>query len=272
MKRALILLVLMFSANANAFECTANDNWVFDYDMNQFGGGSYLNCGAYPADDSLRVLTYRTEGRDFGFGVGRSHRLWRVLLAKADKPRVVASATLHLWEDNNIDSTMEVDGDVFYVDKANYPLNATTNAFAIRMDLGRDSYCRDVVRDQFVTLFVREGNKLKPVLKHLPLKQDLVVDGTPCSRYDYSRTARGEGRLTLLESKTNGYRDIKLTTTALYETYDELAQQEVDENDPGQWEESFKPETRQFETTLKFNGHRYPVIWEELPSKEWWQQ
>ncbi|BDY05200.1 hypothetical protein [Ferrimonas sp. YFM] len=269
MKRALILSALMLSTSAFA-ECTDNDWWVWEEDTNKFGGGMFGNCGAYPADDSLRVITYRTWGLDSG--IGRENQLWRVVLAKADKPEVVASVTLNLWEDNNIQLEEELEGEVFYVDKADYPLNDTTNAFAVRIDLGRDAYCRDVGRDQFVTLFVREGNKLKPVLKHLPLKQDLVVDGSPCSRYDYSRTARGEGRLTLLESKTNGYRDLKLTTTALYETYDELAQQEVDENDTGQWEESFKPETRQFETTLKFNGHRYPVIWEELPSKEWWQQ
>ncbi|USD35896.1 hypothetical protein [Ferrimonas sp. SCSIO 43195] len=270
MKPTLLLSALLLSGSALAGnDCTGNDVWVFENDTNKFGGGTFGNCGAYPADESLRVVTYTSwaDGE-----MGQRHLIWRVLLTKADKPDVVASATLNLWEGPNMVLREEVEEPLFFVDKANYPLNASTNAFAVRADLGPDSYCRDVSRDQFVTLFVRDGRQLKPVLKHLPLKQSLVVEGSPCSRYDYSKTARGEGRLTLLDTVTNGYRDLKFTTTAVYESYDELSQQQVDETDPGQWEASFKPETRQFDTTLKFDGHRYPVEWQQLPSKAWWQQ
>ncbi|TKB56609.1 PA3715 family protein [Ferrimonas aestuarii] len=269
MKPAILVAALLFSGSVFA-ECTEMDTWVWEEDSNQFGGGSLHTCGAYPADESLRVISYHTWAENYG--TGKQTLLWRVLLAKADRPQVVASTNLRLWGGALIDLDEEQIQDRFFIDKANYPLNDTTNAFAIRADLGMNDYCQTLVRDQFVTLFVRQGDALKPVMKYLPLKQELVTEGSPCSREGYSKTLKGEGRLELLDTKTNGYRDLRLSTTAVLESYDEMAQESVDESAPGQWEESFKRETLQFDTVLKFDGHRYPVQWEALPAKTWWQQ
>lgn len=269
MKARILIAALLFSGSAFA-ECTSNDVWVWEKDTNQFGGGSLHTCGAYPADKSLRVISYHTWAENYG--TGKQTLLWRVLLAKADQPQVVASTNLRLWGGVMIDLDDEQASDRFFIEQANYPLNETTNAFAIRADLGQSDYCQTLVRDQFVTLFVREGNALKALIKYLPLKQALVSDGSPCSRDGYGKMLKGEGHLQLLDSKTNGYRDLRLSTTAVRESYDDIVPESLDDNASEPSEGAFKRETLQFNTTLKFDGQRYPVQWEVLPAKEWWQQ
>ncbi len=269
MKKFFLMSALLFCGSAFADStCSDNAYRALERDSNQFRNSRFWTCDSYPADDSLEVMLYHTwvDGKD-----GERHLMLRVLLVKTETPEVVASGNLHIWEGPNIRVREgDYDPEAFTIDNTNYPLNESTNAFAIRADIAGDDYCSDIVRDQFVTLFVREGKTLKPVLKHLPLQQRYVVEGTACDRYGDKKTLHGQGQLSLADTETNGYRDLILSTETVTDVYDQSSMEDLSEGEMLE-EESSGIETKVYKTTLKFDGHRYPVKWEELPAKEWWQ-
>ncbi|TXT34453.1 MAG: hypothetical protein FD135_5287 [Comamonadaceae bacterium] len=129
------------------------------------------------------------------------------------------------------------------LDTARYHLTPNVRAFGVRMSIAYSPrYAEGGSSDQ-LTLFVEEGNKLRPVLSDLAMSSWEMLDSNgcfdqpenselPCVIEDQTRT------LALAPSSTNGWRDLELTTMTT----------QRDSGVPGK---------RQVEKTLRYLKNKY---------------
>ncbi len=91
-----------------------------------------------------------------------------------------------------------------------------------------------------------------------PMLHTYIRKGVPClpEKIDLEQ---GISYIQVLLGMSNGLHDLRVVTKAKTETIE----QDGTSQTSGQ---------RTLSTTLRFNGHEYPVgEWNNLPSKEWWK-
>ncbi|GIU38122.1 hypothetical protein L2719_07235 [Shewanella schlegeliana] len=187
--------------------------------------------------------------------------LWRVILVNRYSNKVEARYTGVMQEN----SAIKVHSDTNSIVHGEYALNDNTPALGLILDLvnydnspqsQQHGDYQAFKTNRFMTLFVQQGHKLRPVLKHLPL--DYEIEGT-----DMQGSNGGvylhygvQGKIEVLATSSHGYHDLKLMTQGQqYRTDGEYDQ----------------VEPIHFSSELKFDGTRYPVITERLPAPEFWQ-
>lgn len=141
------------------------------------------------------------------------------------------------------------------LDTAKYQLTPHVRAFGYRItNPGSCPSCNQA--DDRLTLLVREGKKLRPVLSSLAMLRDRTLDG--CKGFQTSPQSYMEvGFLTLgIEKSSNhGYADLLLKTEISYATNGSYTGNHV------------FPEPKPAYYTLRYDGKRYRA---EEESRPWW--
>lgn len=213
-------------------------------------------CRVLPHNKEQALLSYFQyyQSDEDGF----SSNLWRVLLVNRYSNKVEASYTGVIQESSAIKSH----SDSISIDSASYRLNDNTRALGLVLDLAnhdtspQEYEYRAFKTNRFLSLFVQEGDKLRPVLKHLPLDYELEgtdTAGSNCGGYLHYGV---QGRVEVLSTTSHGYHDLKLVTQGQQYSTD------------GEYDQT---EEISFSTELNYSGSRYPVITEQLPAAEFWQ-
>lgn len=189
---------------------------------------------------------------------GYFSNLWRVLLVNRYSNKVEASYTGVIQES----STIKSHSDSNSIDSREYALSDNTQAFGLILDLANydssppEQEYRAFKTNRFLSLFVQEGDKLRPVLKHLPLDYQIEAADTGGSNGGVYLHYGVQGRVEVLPTSSHGYHDLKLVTQGQQYRTD------------GEYDQT---EAISFSTELNYNGSRYPVISELLPAPEFWQ-
>lgn len=165
-------------------------------------------CKAWPSDTTKRLAAIA-----FVTGAGepgeRSLQL-RVAMLEADSGKVLAGYAQELGED----AALELDTDSLRLDTARYDLAPGTRALGVVVrSVARGPSCPDFHSNDALTLLVREGRTLRPVLQRdLTLWQR--VQGEPCS-WGRGRviSERASMHLAMAGQVHAGYADIVLTAT-----------------------------------------------------------
>lgn len=198
-------------------------------------------CKAWPYDAAVRLAAIAF---DTGTGVAapgdRALQL-RVAMLEADSGKVLAGYTQELGED----AALELDAGSLRLDTARYDLAPGTRAIGVVVrSVARGPSCPDFDSNDALTLLVRDGRRLRPLLQHdLSLWQR--VRGEPCSV--------GQGRVVSESAKLQlamaaqahaGYADIVLTADIV--TFDTAP----DGN-------TSTERTRRTRQLLRYDGNRY---------------
>ncbi|MCH7376537.1 hypothetical protein MM182_14320 [Aeromonas sp. MR19] len=178
--------------------------------------------------------------------------LWRVELISQGKVRQQFE---ELIEE---DASIRIGSSSIWLDTAPYLLAKGERAFGVRLDIGYGPSCADGYRSRFLHLFRQHNRTLQRVMNGAPMLHTYIRKGVPClpEKIDLEQ---GISYIQVLPNMSNGLHDLKVVTKAKTETH----------NPDG----SSRPVSqRTLSTTLRFNGHEYPIgEWNNLPSKEWWK-
>ncbi|KFN19294.1 hypothetical protein JM66_09900 [Aeromonas bestiarum] len=91
-----------------------------------------------------------------------------------------------------------------------------------------------------------------------PMLHTYIRKGMPCSPEPID-LERGVSYIQVMPEMSNGLHDLKVVTKAKTETVEQDGSSQTSSQ-------------RTLSTTLRFNGHEYPIgEWDNLPSKEWWK-
>jgi hypothetical protein len=166
-------------------------------------------CKRWPGSDNLSIAAYL-------FGAGEYQKLLAVALLNADA-RVVASYT----------KTVDSEGDRYRrdslrLDTAPYKLNAHTRAFGLDVERDQNRHCVEAGDGPERTLFVREGNRLRPVLGPVMVTQWSTVDNGVafCKLLPESADVVSEHfdlSFAIGPAQTKGYADLVVTGISRYD-------------------------------------------------------
>lgn len=184
--------------------------------------------------------------------------LWKVMLWSRQSNQQLAEYQHRLLQD----AGMTISAFSIWLDTAAYQLNDSVRAFGVRLDIDSSPPCADAGLTNRLYLFQRQGNKIVPVLSHLPTRFWIARTPLPCGGMAINHSyqiERAQSYLQVLKSRTKGYADLKISTKA------ELIATDVEGTETSLGK-------RQFSQILKFNGQQYPVA-EDMawPTKDWWQ-
>lgn len=169
-----------------------------------------------------------------------SQYLWRVVLVDTTTHQVVSAYTGSVGDEGGI----RIDSDQIWLDTARYYLNDDTRAFGVRLDIGHASRYAEGGASGYMTLFVREQEKLRPVLKSLPMNYWTNQGGHFSVTDEPAPIHQAKVYINLGNQRSHGYRDLKLTT----KVKDKTSQQMGSDAYEKAWS---------FEQTLKFDGKAY---------------
>ncbi|GIU10045.1 MULTISPECIES: hypothetical protein [unclassified Shewanella] len=213
-------------------------------------------CRVLPHNKEQALLSYFQYYQSDADGF--SSNLWRVLLVNRYSNQVEASYTGVIQESSAIKSHSDSNS----IDSRQYALSDNTQAFGLILDLAnydtspQEHEYRTFKTNRFLSLFVQEGDKLRPVLKQLPLDYELEGTDTAGSNGGVYLHYGVQGKVEVLPTSSNGYHDLML-----------VAQGQQYRTD-GEYDQV---EPINFSSELKYDGKRYPVITERLPAPEFWQ-
>lgn len=104
------------------------------------------------------------------------------------------------------------------LDTARYSLAPNVRAFGVRMKIGHSPRYAEGGSNDYLTLFVEEGKKLRPVLSDHAMRSWTMVDSSGC--FDQMENSQlpcvienQTNALALSTTSTNGWRDLDLITT-----------------------------------------------------------
>lgn len=212
-------------------------------------------CKVLPNQPEVALISYifpdpENEERNEEWPLTTS--VWRVVLISRGK-------VSHQFEEViGEDASIRIGSSSIWLDTAPYLLAKGERAFGVRLDIGYGPSCADGFRSRFLHLFRQHNGTLQRVMNGAPMLHTYIRKGVPClpERIDLEQ---GISYIQVLPNMSNGLHDLKVVTKAKTETH----------NPDG----SSRPiSQRTLSTTLRFNGHEYPVgEWNNLPSKEWWK-
>ncbi|WP_374511755.1 hypothetical protein [Niveibacterium sp.] len=158
-------------------------------------------CRPWPTNKSRTIAA-------FAYDAGTEDEK-RLLLVVVEGPgnRVVASYTRSIPED----AITEVSDYSLKLDTARYTLSNTARAFGLRMSTFRDRCGYEGGFDDELTLFVVDGQTIRPVLTEM-MSHWSYGRGNRCSGDDVART---DARVSISVEPTasNGFADLRLTGT-----------------------------------------------------------
>lgn len=114
------------------------------------------------------------------------------------------------------DASIRVGGGSLWLDTARYDLAPGVRAFGVRMDIGYSPRCAEGGTSQYLSLFVPDGNRLRPVVQSQPtqgwqvLEWDTDANSGACTQARVDTTTLS---FALRRSATNGWRDLDLIAT-----------------------------------------------------------
>ncbi|MCX8586228.1 hypothetical protein J3U16_00930 [Gilliamella sp. B3023] len=194
-------------------------------------------CDVWPADESksIVVLPLLQKG-----GIVDTYDL-DVLLIDNQSGQVIADS----WQPDALESdAKELIG--FEIDKDNYQLNPETLAFGVRIQY-RIRSTSSPYSGEYINLYVKQNDKLKPVVNNLPMFELSGENDQRCAHniHIYDRN------ITLGSSMTNGYFDLivfekNVNQIAVVDDYGECIAQEI-----------VLPNKTFY---MYYNGLEYPVI------------
>ena len=199
-----------------------------------------LACARHPvhADQTIVALFHELAAAPESNDVYRAG--FAVAVIDIPRKRILSIYRSEIEEDGG---TRIRGGGRLRLDTARYYVTPTVRAFGVRMNIDYSPrYAEGGSSDQ-LTLFVQEGNKLRPVISDLAMSSWEMLDSSgcfdqpensnlPCVIADQTRT------LALASSSTNGWRDLKLIATTT----------QRDSGAPGK---------RQAEKTLRYLKNKY---------------
>ncbi len=156
------------------------------------------------------------------------------------------------------DASIRIHSSSMWLDTAPYILAEGERAFGVRLDIGYGPSCADGFRSRFLHLFRQHNGTFQRVMNGAPMLHTYIRKGVPClpEKIDLEQ---GISYIQVLPGMSNGLHDLRVVTKAKTETIE----QDGTSQTSGQ---------RTLSTTLRFNGHEYPVgESDNLPSKEWWK-
>jgi len=79
------------------------------------------------------------------------------------------------------------------------------------MDIGHSPHCAEGGESNYLSLFIEENNRLRPVLKDLAMSSWQITEGSGsgCGNTDYT-TDTVERTLELADTATHGWRDLQV--------------------------------------------------------------
>ncbi|WP_407470466.1 hypothetical protein ABFU55_09265 [Xanthomonas campestris pv. raphani] len=177
-------------------------------------------CKPWPYDPAIRLAAIAFAG-DATTPAGERDLELRVAMLDAGSGEVVALYAQAMGED----ASLELAADSLRLDTARYDLAKGVRAFGVVVhSVARGASCPDFDSDDALTLLVREGRRLRPVLQ-----QNLTVwrqvQGELCN-WGKAGVVTERGTLTLsMDTPVHaGYADIALTATVVTSTTVEGAQ------------------------------------------------
>ncbi|UTM59079.1 hypothetical protein L4174_020415 [Photobacterium sp. CCB-ST2H9] len=168
---------------------------------------SSLACKTLPNQPNLTLSSYIM--RD-GSGEYGDMFLWRVILIE-NKKSVIADYESFF---SNDEGGIRIEEDQIWLDTARYHLNKATRAFGVRLAIGHSSRYAEGGWNDYLTLFVREQDKLKPVLANFSMSYWVFKDGYPGDSVQ-NKPVWIEATKIILgieNTMTNGFRDIKVNS------------------------------------------------------------
>lgn len=179
--------------------------------------------------------------------------LWRVELFSQEQVRYRFEEVIEE------DASIRIGSSSIWLDTAPYLLAKGERAFGVRLDIGYGPSCADGYRSRFLHLFRKHNGTLQHIMNGAPMLHTYIRKGTPCSPGAID-LERGVSYIQVLPGMSNGLHDLRIVTKAKTET----VQQDGSTQTSSQ---------RTLSTTLRFDGHEYPLgEWDTLPSKEWWDK
>ncbi|MCH7349231.1 hypothetical protein [Aeromonas sp. MR7] len=210
-------------------------------------------CKTLPNQPEVTLISYIfPDNGERNDDISLPTSLWRVELISQGK---VKQQFEELIEE---DASIRIGSSSIWLDTAPYLLAKGERAFGVRLDIGYGPSCADGYRSRFLHLFRQHNGTLQRVMNGAPMLHTYIRKGVPClpEKIDLEQ---GISYIQVLPNMSNGLYDLKVVTKAKTETH----------NPDG----SSRPiSQRTLSTTLRFNGHEYPIgEWNNLPSKEWWK-
>lgn len=196
-----------------------------------------IQCKIHPNNENMIFASYiksKSTTEDY------QNYLWRVLLIDNSLGRVVSS-----YKDIIVDGgDTKVDENNIVLDTARYYISDDVRALGVRLHVGDKPRCADFLVNDYLTLFVQDGEKLTPVLKNMPTYFWYLAEGDHCNDYEgviKERTLKTV--LHLLNSKSNGFRDIRISNKIEEKTHYKYNDEKV--------------ETKSINKVIKYNGEQY---------------
>jgi hypothetical protein len=203
------ILLLAEKLKLKGIEEDVNDS--SNSDAVKLDGVSSSACKANPQNKELQYVVLASNQRDDKNGQS-IHDLTIAIVNKKNK-KIVSSYKDIIEED----ATLRIEQGTLWIDTANYQLNENTRAFGIEMRSSYSPNCGDGGLGSTRTLYIQQGNKIRPILKDLIMSDwHYVVEGlSRCnSTSDESEETIIESRelsLSMADTKTNGFKDIILS-------------------------------------------------------------
>lgn len=196
-----------------------------------------IQCKTHPQHEDIVFASYiRSEHKT----ERHQNYLWRVLLVDRRTKRSIASYKNVIVEGGDT----RIDENSIMLDTARYYLNDEVRALGVRLHTGDKPRCAGFLENDFLTLFVQNGEKLVPVLNNMPTYSWRLVEGDHCNGYEgVIQEKTVHTILHLLNTETNGYRDIRLSDKVEDYTFD-----------PKRGSEE---RTKRVNQVIKFNGEAY---------------
>ncbi|WP_146047146.1 hypothetical protein [Aeromonas bestiarum] len=212
-------------------------------------------CKVLPNQPEVTLISYifpdpENEERNAEWPLTTS--VWRVELISQGKIKQ------RFEEPIEEDASIRIGSASIWLDTAPYLLAKGERAFGVRLDIGYGPSCADGFSSRFLHLFRQHNGTLQRVMNGAPMLHTYIRKGVPCSpgKIDLER---GISYIQVLPGMSNGLYDLRVVTKAKTETIEQDGTSQTSSQ-------------RTLSTTLRFNGHEYPVgEWNNLPSKEWWK-
>ncbi|WAG17170.1 hypothetical protein NRZ29_08245 [Aeromonas hydrophila] len=212
-------------------------------------------CKTLPNQPEMTLISYifpKTENEEHNDKMSLPTSVWRVELIAHGQ---VKQQFEEIIEE---DASIRIHSSSIWLDTAPYILAEGERAFGVRLDVGDGPSCADGFRSRFLYLFRQHNGTLQRVMNGAPMLHTYIRKGVPCSPEKID-LERGISYIQVLPGMSNGLHDLRVVTKAQTETVEQDGSSQISSQ-------------RTLSTTLRFNGHEYPVgEWNNLPSKEWWK-
>ena len=207
------------------------------------GEGIALVCKTHPQQSDLMIVAL-FHGIEDAQGGWREGEIGFVVAVVDIKRRAVRSLYRATVEE---DASIRVGAASLWIDTARYDLAPGVRAFGVRMDIGYSPHCADGGTSHFLTLFVPDKHRLRPVLLTQPMSRWEVLSWSPeegaCVQEGAVTTRFA---LTLGGAAKNGWRDLHVSATTESERFADPAAGAANPGSLARWV-----------ATLRYDGSKY---------------